>query len=225
MDAVGNAFPIAAAIALSPFPIVAATLVVGSPKGRVAGPLFLLGWAVGLVVLSAASALLVSSVAEAGSSGRLLLDWLRITVALLLFWAAYQKWRSRPRVGEAPERPTWLDAFSEMNPAGAFRMGGLLGGANPKNIGLVLAAMSSLAHEPISAKLVVLEIAILVAIGSSTVAAIVAGHALGGDKAAGGLDAVKEFMIRNNSVILMVVFTLIGMSVLGTGISGLAADQ
>lgn len=44
--------PVAAAVALSPIPIIALGLVLGTPTGRRSGPPFALGWVLGLTVVS-----------------------------------------------------------------------------------------------------------------------------------------------------------------------------
>ena len=45
---IGELLPVAAALALSPIPIVAVILVLDSAKGRVNGPAFAAGWLVGI---------------------------------------------------------------------------------------------------------------------------------------------------------------------------------
>lgn len=221
MAAIGDMLPIAMAIALSPLPIVAAVLIVGSPNGRVAGPVFGLGWLIGLVALSVTALLLVNQIGPTSPFGHLVLNILRIIVGLLLLWAAINKWRNRPQDGEEPPVPKWLAAFNQISTVRAFRMGGMLAAANPKHIGLVLAAMSSLLYEPTQPLDVIIGIAVLVVMSSSAVGAVIIGHAAGGQKAATHLESIKQFMLRNNTVIVMIVFAVLGMSVLGAGISGL----
>ncbi len=57
-DVIGDLLPAAAAVALSPIPIVAVVLVLGSPQARTAGPAFAIGWVVGLGAVSVAVTLL-----------------------------------------------------------------------------------------------------------------------------------------------------------------------
>ena len=66
-------------------------------------------------------------------------------------------------------------------------------------------------------------VAVLVVLSSMTVVGIVLARALGGKGAEAGLQAIKGFMLRNNDVIAMIVFIILGAMVLGSGIYGLMA--
>lgn len=221
MESLGTLLPIAAAIALSPLPIIAAVLVAGSPRAGTAGPAFAIGTVLGLAVLAAASILLLSQVGETGPVGQALLDWLRIAVGLLLLWAAYRKWQGRPRGDEMPPIPKWLAAFDDIAPAAAFRTGAAVAALNPKHVGLMLAAVAALSDAPTQPAEDIVTMILLVALSAVPVVSIVLWRAFGGPGTAARLDALKQFMLRNSSIIVMVVFVLIGASVLGNGISGL----
>lgn len=219
-DAVGSLLSLSMAIALSPLPIIAAVLVVGS--GRAAGFAFALGWLVGLSALALLCAYLVRGVDEIGPTGKMLLDLLRVALGLLLLWAALRKWQKRPRGGQEPAVPKWLASFDKMTVPGALRWGVVMAAANPKQIGLVLAAMAYIAEAPTMGEALVM-VAVLVVLSSMTVVGIVLARALGGKGAEAGLQAIKGFMLRNNDVIAMIVFIILGAMVLGSGIYGLMA--
>jgi Sap, sulfolipid-1-addressing protein len=61
-EAIGQILPTAIGVAVSPLPIVAVALMLVTPKGRVNGPAFVLGWIAGLVAGAA-------SIAGAGLDG------------------------------------------------------------------------------------------------------------------------------------------------------------
>ena len=50
-QAIGDLLPVAVGVALSPIPIIAVILMLGTPKARVNGPAFVVGWIVGLVAV------------------------------------------------------------------------------------------------------------------------------------------------------------------------------
>ena len=52
-DVIGQMLPIAVAIAISPLPIVAVVLMLGTPRGRQDGPAFVIAWIVGLAAIGA----------------------------------------------------------------------------------------------------------------------------------------------------------------------------
>ncbi len=217
-DAVGSLLSLSMAIASSPLPIIAAVLVVGS--GRAAGLAFALGWLIGLTALAVLSALLVRGIGEIGPTGQLLLDLLRVALGVLLLWAALRKWQKRPREGEEPAVPKWLEAFRTMDVPGALRWGAVIAAANPKHFGLVLAAMAYVA-EAASIGEALIAVAVVVLLSSISVVGIVLARALGGKGAEAGLQAIQRFMVHNNNVIVMIVFIILGVMLLGSGLYGL----
>ena len=52
-EAIGQSLPLAVGVALSPVPIIAVVLMLTTPRARVNGPAFVLGWLVGLGIVGA----------------------------------------------------------------------------------------------------------------------------------------------------------------------------
>ena len=52
-EAIGGILAMAVGVAISPFPIIAIVLMLGTPRARVNGPGFALGWLLGLSVVGA----------------------------------------------------------------------------------------------------------------------------------------------------------------------------
>ena len=50
-EAIGDVLPLGVGVALSPIPIIAVTLMLVSRRARANGPLFVLGWLLGLAVV------------------------------------------------------------------------------------------------------------------------------------------------------------------------------
>ncbi len=50
-DAVGQVLPMAVGVALSPVPIIALILMLVTPRARVNGPAFVVGWLLGLAIV------------------------------------------------------------------------------------------------------------------------------------------------------------------------------
>lgn len=219
LSAIGPTLPYALAVAFSPFPIVGAILVARSPHGMPALVSNTIGWIVGLAAAAIVMAVLVNTVG--GGDDGPITNWVRIVVGLALLWAAWRKFHGRPKAGEEPKVPGWLEAFGKASPMRAFVLGAALAGANPKNLALALAAMSALDYSEISRGDVLAGIAAFVIVGSISVLAVLLGRAVGGSRLDGILATAEEFMIRNNAVIMMMVFALIGMNVLGAGLAGL----
>jgi Sap, sulfolipid-1-addressing protein len=110
-DAIGQMLPVAAGVAISPIPIVAVVLMLVTPRGRVNGPAFLLGWWVGVAVVGAI-VLVVADGAEATDQGEPA-TWVSVLELILgvLLLVALKQWRGRPHGDEEPETPKWMQTL------------------------------------------------------------------------------------------------------------------
>ncbi len=223
-EAIGGLLPAAVGVAISPIPIIAVILMLGTPQARVNGPAFGLGWIVGLT--AAATIVLVvsrgvgtddpdSSASTGGSTFQLVLG-----VVLLLL--AARQWRGRPHDGETPEMPKWMDGIDHFAPPTAAGMGVLLSAVNPKNLILAMSAGAAIGQAGLSTGQDVLAVAVFVVIGSVTVVGAVLFYLIGGSRSEQALSSMKSFMSTHNAVIMTVLFLVLGAKVLGQGIAGLS---
>ena len=222
LDAIGQVLPSAAGVALSPIPIIAVILMLFTPRASTNGPAFLVGWVVGLgaaaaVVYSLADGADVASDPDASSS----LGWGKIVLGAVLLGMAVQQWRKRPKRGEHPELPGWMEAVDHFTPARALGLGVVLSALNPKNLILTASAAASIAQAGVSGGDAWVAIAVFVALASSSVAGLIAYRTFGGDVAHERLDGLKGWMGDNNATVMAVILLLIGAKVLGEGL-GLA---
>lgn len=219
LDAAGGFLPLALAIALSPFPIVATTLLLTGPRARVAGWQFLVGWAAGLALLTAA-ALLVVGQAESTGSGSTVVAWARVALGAALIALAVRKLLPRASApDDAPAVPGWMAAFDAPSGARTLGLGALLGGANPKNI--ALAASAAAIVQETAPDDVVAAGAVFVLLCSPAVLVAVLAHAALGARAEPALLTVRRFMTRHSAALTAAVLLLIGASVLGDGLAAL----
>lgn len=218
--ALGDLLPSAAAVALSPFPIIAIVVVLSAPHARRNGLAFMVGWLVGLTALSVVVVALAGG-AVAKGEGSDALAWVRVLGALALFGVAAKKWRSRPVGDEEPVVPGWMASLDDLSARKAVGIGVALAGANPKNIALTVAAVTAVGDLGSSDRERGLAIATYVALGSATVVGAVLAHLLAGERAAAPLAAVKRFMLHNNTLILVAVLVLIGVMIGSDGLSAL----
>lgn len=220
-DAIGKILPAIMAIALTPIQIVAVIVVLGGPKGRAGGFAFLTGWLVALGALVTVAILLVDNLGESGRTPTPLLHWLQLAVGALLLVMAIRLWRKRKRNGEDPVTPKWLASLDEARPVRAFVAGASTAAANPKIIALVLSAATSIAYLALSEWQLAAVAVLFVLLGSTPLIILVVAHATSGRATASRIGDLKGFMMRHNDVILAVVLAMLGVSVLGNGISGL----
>jgi threonine/homoserine/homoserine lactone efflux protein len=215
--------PSAVGVAISPIPIVAVVLMLVSERGRVNGPAFVLGWWIGIGVVGAIM-LAVSSGAEATSEGGPA-DWVSTLTLLLglgLLFMAVKQWQSRPKASEEPETPSWMNTINSFTPVKALGTGAFLGGINPKNLLLIAAGSAAIAQTGIDAGEQAIALVIFILIASLGVMVPVALYFLLGDRSAHILSDLRDWMIHNNATIMAVLLLIIGVKLVGDGISGLS---
>jgi threonine/homoserine/homoserine lactone efflux protein len=218
-EAIGAVLAFAVGVGLSPIPIIAVVLVLFSQRARVNGPLFLVGWVLGLTVLVTVAYLLAdafdvgaSSAADDGVS------WLKLVLGVLLALLAARKWRNRPAQGEEPTMPSWMAGVDQFSPAKAFGMAVVLASANPKNLALGVGAAATLAQQPVSTSQAVVALAAFVLVGSSIVALAVGYDLLGGPRAQTGLAELKAWMTLHNDAVMAVLFLVFSAVLVSDGL-------
>jgi threonine/homoserine/homoserine lactone efflux protein len=221
-EAIGQVLPMAVGVALSPVPIIAVVLMLVSRRARINGPMFVVGWLVGL----AAVGVLVLGVVgpnNTDDSGEpaTWISWLKLVLGVLLLLLAIKQWRSRPHEGEEAEMPKWMGAIDAFTPVKAGGAGVLLSALNPKNLLLAIGAGAAIALTGISGGEQAIAYTVFAVIGTIGVAAPVAIFFLMGDRAPRMLAEIRTWMGRNNAVIMTVLLLVIGVKLLGDGIGGL----
>jgi threonine/homoserine/homoserine lactone efflux protein len=221
-QAIGEFLPAAVGVALSPIPIVAVVLMLGSARGRVNGPAFLVGWIGGILVVGTVLLLVAGAVGghEDGEPATWV-SWLELALGLILMRLALKQFRTRPRGDDEPETPKWMGTIDAFTPAKAAGAGLALSSINPKNLVLLLAAVASIAQAGLPAGeqgLCLVVFAVIATLGAATPVFI--SFALGG-RSASLLARLKTWMIRNNAVILAIILLVIGVKVLGDAVAGL----
>ena len=222
VDAIGAVLPLAVAVALSPFPVIGLVLILTGAHGRRNGPLFALGWVVGLTALAALVVLLVGGADDPDSTTSAVADWLRVLAGGGLIVLGLREWLSRPRHGEDVETPGWMDSVGEASAGRAVVLGLLLSAANPKNMVLVASAGAAIVETGVDGPDLALAVGVFVLLSSAVVLGAVVAHLVGGERAATFLAGLREFMVDHSAVMTMVILVLIGASVLGDGLSGLS---
>ena len=216
--AIGDLLPLAAAVALSPIPIIAVILMLGTPRARTNGPAFAVGWVAGLAVVSTVVLLISSGPDDSTTSSGV--DWLQLLLGLLFLVMAARQWKKRPAEGEEAVLPDWMTSVDHFTAGKSLGLGLALSGANPKNLALTAAAAASIAQAGLTGGEDVVAIAAFVVLGSLTVAGSVLYYVIAPDRAAAPLASIKAFMSAHNAVIMMVVLLLLGAKLIGAGLAG-----
>jgi threonine/homoserine/homoserine lactone efflux protein len=222
-DAIGQVLSFAIGVAISPIPIIAVVLMLATPRGRVNGPAFLAGWlfglaAVGTIVLLAASG---GEASEAGAPATWV-SWVKIGLGALLALVAFRQWQGRPKTGEESELPAWMKTLDAFSPAKAAGAGALLAGVNPKNLLLTVGAAAAIAQTGASSGSQALALIVFIVIGTLGPGIPVAIYFTMGERGTTLLASLKTWMGVHNAAIMTVLCLVIGMKLVGDGISGLS---
>jgi hypothetical protein len=217
-EAIGVVLPYAIGVAISPLPIIAVILVLFSARARVNGPVFLVGWVVGVTVVSVAVYFLSDagdastddSASDTVSTAKLLLGVLLLVLAVRHLQAQ--------RRAEATSEPKWMASIDSLTPVKAGGLGALLSGLNPKNLALSLAAGASLAQSGAAGGDAVAGLVAFIVVASLSIAVPVVSYLLGGQRAAAVLDAWRGWLSTHNDAVMAVLFLVFGVVLIGQGL-------
>ncbi|MGW5681711.1 GAP family protein [Nonomuraea sp. NPDC003754] len=221
--ALGDVLGLAAAVAISPLPIIAIIIILGTPRGRLNGLLFTLGWVIGLFVLGAV--MLAIGGPAAGATPSKPAAWvgdLKLALGVLLVVLGGRQWHRRPPAGAEAELPKWMSAIDRFSPAKVFGLGIVLSAANLKNAPLTIAAGASISAAAIPPGQQITVLAVFVIIASLGLLAPLSVFLLMGERAKSMLDNWRGWAARHNTAIMAVLFAVLGVKLLGDGIRILA---
>ncbi len=222
-QAIGGSLPLAVGIALSPIPIIAVVLMLTSRRAKVNGPVFVLGWLIGLGVVGAI-VLALAGPGGASKSGApaTWVSCVKIVLGVLLLLIAVRQFRSRPRGDDEPKMPKWMTTIDKTTPAAALGLAAILSGANPKNLLLAVGGAATIAQTGIPAGQQAIAYLVFALIGTLGVGIPVAIYFAMGPRSKKLLAAVKDWMTQHNAVIMTVLCLVIAANLIGDGISALA---
>jgi threonine/homoserine/homoserine lactone efflux protein len=208
-------------IAFSPIPIIAITLVLGVPNAQKRGVFFTSGWILGLITICTIL-LLATNILESTNSIPLIIEsLLRIGLGILLLILAFKKWLNRPKNGEVPKIPKFLDAIGKANSRESLKHGFILSALNPKNVAFCLASVASITYLGLDKSINIAAISLFILFCSITILIPLFYYIFFTKSATKKLFSIKEFTIKNNTIILTIVLLIISLMLLKNGISGI----
>lgn len=215
---VGETLSQAVGIALSPIPIIAAILMLLSPRARRTAPAFAIGWLLGILVVALVVMLFVPASASAGSGGGgTAVGIVKLALGLLFVLMALGQWRNRPKGGQAAELPKWMAGVDRMSPVAALGVGAVLSALNPKNLSLALTAGISLAR--LSGGESVAALCVFTVLAASSVLVPVVMYLLFSRRMARPLGALEDWLTANNATVMFTVLLVLGTVLVGKGLA------
>ena len=210
--------PLALVVALSPFSIIPAVLVLRTPRPRPTALAFLVGWLVGLAALTSIFLVVSGLVGGLGGKPPGWASWLRIVVGVLLIVFGIYRWLTRKKAAHTPK---WIQSLSKLTPARAGATGSALTVVNPKVLFICAAAGLAIGTTGLGGTRVWLAVAWYVAVAGSTVALPILAYAVSGDRLDAPLARLNDWMERQHAVLVAAILVVIGLLVLYKGIHGL----
>jgi threonine/homoserine/homoserine lactone efflux protein len=218
-DAIGQVVVLGIGVAISPVPIIAVILLLVAPRARTTGPTFVLGWLVGLSLVGAIVFLFAPDATAGTGEPARWTGWLKLLLGLGLIVLAVKDWRGRPPDSADAAMPRWMDAIDAFGAVKAGGAGVFLSALNPKNLLMSVAAAAAIAATAIPRGHEALAYGLFVVLATIGVAAPVVIYFALGSHADSLLERLREWMARNNAVIMAVLLLLIGAKLIGDSIS------
>jgi threonine/homoserine/homoserine lactone efflux protein len=222
-QAIGEILPLAIGVAISPVPIIAIVLMLGTPRARSNGLAFALGWLAGLTIVGGALLTLASGNSQENDGGpETWVSIVKLVLGVLFLLLAARTWRSRPKAGQEAAMPRWMQAIDTFTTGRSLVFGVLLSGVNPKNLALTIAAATTIAQTGISGGESAGALIVFILIGSLSILTPVFIYFALGTRAAVILDELKDWMAGHNAAIMTVLLLVLGAKLIGDAVGGLS---
>ncbi len=222
----GNAFaeivPLAIGVAISPIPIIAVILMLFSQRARVNGPAFLVGWIVGLTLVTGIVVALSTAAGSSSGGPSTIASLLKIVLGLLLVFIGFRQWQSRPKPGDPPKAPPkWMATIDTLSPGRALVFGLVLSAVNPKNLALAAGAGISIGQAGLDTTSAIVLIVLFVAVSSLSILVPVLYSLFGGEGAQARLDGLRTWLGENSATVMSVLLFVIGIVLASKGLGSL----
>src|SRR6476646_10592743 len=111
----------AVGVAITLSAVIAVILLLFSERAGVNGPVFVLGWVLGLAVVSGLAYVLGDQAnVSTSTSASDAIAWGKVVFGVLFLLLAVRTWRNRPPTGTQSEMPKWASGIAAMTPVKAF---------------------------------------------------------------------------------------------------------
>ncbi len=222
-QSIGDVLPAAVGVGLNPFAIIAAILLVLSPKSRANGPVYLAGWLLGMIVVVGLTVLVTSPDDISGEDGdpASASYVIEVVVGLVLLFLAYKTWKKRPTDDEAPSMPRWMGAIAKATPITALGVGAMFSSIYPKGLLFNIAAGTMIGQADLAAGEAIVPVAVYALVASIGVGAPVVWHMVSPRRAAKALEGWRTWLTVNNKAVTAVLLLVFGVMFFGKGLGGL----
>ena len=218
--AFGQSLPQAIGIALSPIPVVLLILMLVSARARTSGPAFAIGWTSGVFLVATLAFALANGADVATDPGAADgANTLQLLLGLAFFALAVRQWRQRPRPGIDATPPKIFSSIDTMGPIKVVGLGFVAAAMNPKNLPLGISAGVAISEAGASTSQGLAAIVLFSITASATVLIPVVAVLVLGDRTTEPLTDLKTWLVANNATIMIILLTVLGAKMLGSGLA------
>jgi hypothetical protein len=221
LGVIGETLPLAIAIAFSPFGIVAVVVMLLSSYPRATSIGFVLGWAAGVAIMGI-SGFLLAGLVPAGGGGRGVVGPIALIVLGIISIAlAAHQWRRRPGADDELILPGWMSHVDNLSALRSFALGLVLAATKPKNIILAFGSGVAASSAGLAGAQALVALGVFLAVASISLGAPVIAFLIAGERVHGGLERIRDWLVRHNSAMLGAILLFVGVVLVGNGLSGL----
>jgi Sap, sulfolipid-1-addressing protein len=222
INVIGQLLPLMVAVALSSVPIMVTVTILLAPKSGRTAFAFLIGWFLGLFVVTGVLTLVLQSVIPGATTRRSepTVGVIEIVIGLLLIgYGVVLLVRSRNADAQT-ELPKWLRAVGTMRPLTSLGLALLLN-IRPKSLLLSTTAALILGTTRLPVSETVIVLLVFTAVGGSTVGVPIVLALVNPRMMRRPLQATEGWLVRNSRTVTVVVAAIVGTVVLGDGLTRL----
>lgn len=215
---VGLMLPFAAGVALSPIPIAAVILMTLSLHPGIGGRVFVVGWALGLLVALVILSLVIGLLGLAADDRAGLV---RLVLGGVLLVFALERATAGRGFGYDLDAPAWVGGLDRLPADRAFAMGVVQAALDPRKVVLIAAVAMVFAAAQLTLVESVISVLLLCVVGSLGVASPLLVSRRAGSAGRARLEAARTRLMEDNTTIQAVTLLLLGALLVGQGIAGL----
>ena len=215
-ETVGEVLGFGIGVALSPSAVIAAVLLLVGPGGRLSAAIFTVSWAASLAVVGTVTLLLADGVGASEAGGPA--GWVavvQVILAVLLLGLGAAQVRGRRRSGAASEMPRWMRKVDGLSTTQAVGVAVFLAVLKPKNLLLTVGASIAIAGQGVAPGAQAGALTAFVLLGSLAPGAPLALSLVLRDRASTVLLGVRDWMVRENAMIVAVLCLVFAAKLLG----------
>jgi len=212
----------AVGIAISPIPVTAVMMILTSTQARTNAPAFLLGWFLGILLVGFV-VFLLPGIETARGQPTALSGLIRIILGVALLFLCVRQWWQRTAPDEPVKGPKVLARLDQMTVIQSSISGFLFSSANPKNLFLSAVGAATVDASMLVPGEQLIALLVFSAIASLTIAVPVAGYFLARHSAEAIFGTCKDWLIRHNANMIIVLLLVFGALLIGQGMKILVA--